>query len=666
MDGTAADYAWARDNLPNSLLVARDHPLSEQHADMLKDPVGTGKRHAQEWNAHQQRLGFDKAKTLILGINEPKVWDAGVPEALRKYTIALCDEATVYGLRVGAMQLSVGWPANKGGDTGPDWSPYHGVDNAIRHNHGALVVHEYWADDGPLENWGWWCGRVLKCPWQVPIIIGETGIDMYVKDASIHHAHRGWLGRMAPEQYARELAGYVSRMKDDSRYVGCAVFASDYVDDAWKSFDLERAYSAVLATPIPDVGPGPTPPDPTPPVTPPTPVPDEIDWDARLTARGCTLQPALVPSDPAPLVRVGRWFNEEEAQGRVNVFVRLLDENGNLATDVPVTWFWADGSETKRTERKSDPWLQSKGLPAEYSLDFSMYTTAPAYGIRIEGYSGDVIDGCGLGSIEQPDWNIHTSYYFEWKLSQVPEIILPPIDPPIPPFPPTGEIEAGIVIAPAGLNLRAGPSTDTAVLGTLRVGSTVLHDDEQDGWLHVIDGWVSGDYVGDAAATILSPTLPAPPGQLIWPVRNGRVTNWFGSREIDYSQWGLESHDGIDIGARSGEPVLCVADGVVKATGNDASGFGLYVRVWHPAHGFHSLYAHLSEIDVQDGQPAGQGDTLGAVGSTGNSSGPHLHMSFRVGSEEDYYRVHTGHKQGASDPMAIYAVINKSDPNLLI
>jgi hypothetical protein len=269
MDGGPPDYAWAKDNLPNSLVIARDWALSEQKADMFKDPVLTGKRHAREWNEHQKHLGFDKAKTLILGINEPQVWDAGVPEALRRYTIAMCDEATELGLRVGAMQLSVGWPANTGPATPPDWSPYHGIDNAIRKNNGALILHEYWADAGPTENWGWWCGRSLKCPWQVPIIIGECGIDMFVKDGSVAHNQRGWRGRESEQGYAAELAEYVGLMSADKRFAGCCVFAADFANREWFSFDIEPAYAAILAESIPNPPGEGTIPDPTPPGTPP-------------------------------------------------------------------------------------------------------------------------------------------------------------------------------------------------------------------------------------------------------------------------------------------------------------------------------------------------------------------------------------------------------------
>jgi len=312
MDGGPNDYAWVRDNLPNSLVVARDWALSEQHTDMLKDPVTTGTRHAQEWDKHANRLGFDRTKTFVLGINEPHVWEPGVPEALRAYTIALCEEASELGLRVGAMQLSVGWPANTGPDTPPNWEPWRGVDNAIRANNGALVLHEYFADAGPGEMWGWWAGRSLKCPWQVPIIIGECGIDMYVKDGSVAHASRGWQGRKEPAQYALELADYVGRMSADKRFVGCCVFAADFASHEWFSFDIERAYDAIVATPIPQpttppvdthipwVGNGPTP------VEPEAHIPEQPDntwqrsWPIVLKFEGGL---SLDPND------TGNWYN---------------------------------------------------------------------------------------------------------------------------------------------------------------------------------------------------------------------------------------------------------------------------------------------------------------------------------------------------------------------
>jgi len=109
-DGGPNDYAWVRANLPGALVLARDWALGEQKEDMRRAPIETGRRHAQEWNAHAERLGFDRAHTLVLGINEPEVWHdfSCVP-----YTVAFLDECTRLGLCAGALQLSVGWPANK-------------------------------------------------------------------------------------------------------------------------------------------------------------------------------------------------------------------------------------------------------------------------------------------------------------------------------------------------------------------------------------------------------------------------------------------------------------------------------------------------------------------------------------------------------------------------
>jgi murein DD-endopeptidase MepM/ murein hydrolase activator NlpD len=132
--------------------------------------------------------------------------------------------------------------------------------------------------------------RVLKCPWQVPIVIGETGIDMYVKDGSVSKHARGWHSRKSPEQYAAELADYVGRMSNDSRFAGCAVFAADFASQEWFSFDIEPAYQAILATPIvdppkPEQPPKPeNPPKPEPPIgeTPPVfPVGNAPLWPVR-------------------------------------------------------------------------------------------------------------------------------------------------------------------------------------------------------------------------------------------------------------------------------------------------------------------------------------------------------------------------------------------------
>ncbi len=106
----------------------------------------------------------------------------------------------------------------------------------------------------------------------------------------------------------------------------------------------------------------------------------------------------------------------------------------------------------------------------------------------------------------------------------------------------------------------------------------------------------------------------------IWPV-NGTVVSGFGMR------WG-RMHEGIDITASSGTPIWAAASGTVIHAGW-LGGYGNLVVVDHGG-GLSTAYAHASSILVGVGQSVSQGETLSLVGSTGNSSGPHLHFEVRV------------------------------------
>ncbi|MDQ3086926.1 MAG: peptidoglycan DD-metalloendopeptidase family protein [Actinomycetota bacterium] len=106
----------------------------------------------------------------------------------------------------------------------------------------------------------------------------------------------------------------------------------------------------------------------------------------------------------------------------------------------------------------------------------------------------------------------------------------------------------------------------------------------------------------------------------IWPV-NGTVVSGFGWR------WG-RMHEGIDISASTGTPIWAAAAGTVIHAGW-LGGYGNLVVVDH-GNGLATAYAHASAILVGVGQQVSQGETLSLVGSTGNSSGPHLHFEVRV------------------------------------
>ena len=125
--------------------------------------------------------------------------------------------------------------------------------------------------------------------------------------------------------------------------------------------------------------------------------------------------------------------------------------------------------------------------------------------------------------------------------------------------------------------------------------------------------------IRDAQAGSTGSGTPSAAG-FIWPV-DGPVVSGFGVR------WG-RMHEGIDIAATIGTPIRAAASGTVIHAGW-LGGYGNLVVVDH-GDGLATAYAHASAILVAVGQQVSQGDTLSLVGSTGNSTGPHLHFEVRV------------------------------------
>ena len=105
--------------------------------------------------------------------------------------------------------------------------------------------------------------------------------------------------------------------------------------------------------------------------------------------------------------------------------------------------------------------------------------------------------------------------------------------------------------------------------------------------------------------------------------RKFRFTSAFGYRRDPFSQQS-RFHAGDDFSCDTGTPVHATADGVVEQVRNEFSGYGLSVLVNH-GFGYQTRYAHLSRIDVTDGQPVRRGAQLGLSGNTGRSTGPHVH-----------------------------------------
>ncbi len=121
-------------------------------------------------------------------------------------------------------------------------------------------------------------------------------------------------------------------------------------------------------------------------------------------------------------------------------------------------------------------------------------------------------------------------------------------------------------------------------------------------------------HIADLARAQLVAAIPS-----IDPVDGAQVVGCFCYRTYPDSEF----HPGVDLGANYGDTVRAAAAGVVVANGYDG-GYGIKIDIDH-GNGYHTWYAHLSRVDVAVGTRVYKGETIAAVGSTGFSTGPHLH-----------------------------------------
>ncbi|QXG75362.1 M23 family metallopeptidase [Modestobacter sp. L9-4] len=129
----------------------------------------------------------------------------------------------------------------------------------------------------------------------------------------------------------------------------------------------------------------------------------------------------------------------------------------------------------------------------------------------------------------------------------------------------------------------------------------------------------------DAAVAAAAAAAEAARPEAVLPVQGARLTSGFGMR------WGT-LHAGIDFAAPIGTPEYAAMDGVVVRAGA-ASGFGLAVYIQHE-NGDVTVYGHMQEILVAEGQRVHAGDTIALLGNRGQSTGPHLHFEVHVGGIE--------------------------------
>lgn len=107
----------------------------------------------------------------------------------------------------------------------------------------------------------------------------------------------------------------------------------------------------------------------------------------------------------------------------------------------------------------------------------------------------------------------------------------------------------------------------------------------------------------------------------------GHLTSSYGPRMSPYAGR-IKMHEGIDVGAPSGTPIVAPADGIVTYSGAK-SGFGNFVQIDH-GYGVETIYGHASTLTVKRGQKVVRGDRIATIGNTGYSTGPHVHYEVRV------------------------------------
>jgi len=154
-----------------------------------------------------------------------------------------------------------------------------------------------------------------------------------------------------------------------------------------------------------------------------------------------------------------------------------------------------------------------------------------------------------------------------------------------------------------------------------------LSDEEVTAWLDSLSASVS---VGMSSATATHSWWSSLPYQLPLSRADGvRLSSGYGLRT--HPVLGVKRHhDGIDLATPAHAPVYATADGLVAGVHRSA-GLGLSVTLRH-GHGLQTVYGHLSRCDLRAGQSVRRGQRVGAVGSTGRSTGPHLHYALRQGS----------------------------------
>ena len=186
---------------------------------------------------------------------------------------------------------------------------------------------------------------------------------------------------------------------------------------------------------------------------------------------------------------------------------------------------------------------------------------------------------------------------------------------------------AGMLVAaaPAQAGTNGATAAVTAAEGAIDMskvsGAQVQGDDAQ--FTELFARWENPNPV----ASIVAPKVSVPSRM---PLEDARLTSDYGMRTHPVLKRRL-GHKGVDLAAPTGTPIYATADGFVSKAERFSS-YGNFVSIEHGAR-IQTRYAHMSSIAIAPGTRVSKGDLIGYVGSTGRSTGPHLHYEVRIDGE---------------------------------
>jgi murein DD-endopeptidase MepM/ murein hydrolase activator NlpD len=171
--------------------------------------------------------------------------------------------------------------------------------------------------------------------------------------------------------------------------------------------------------------------------------------------------------------------------------------------------------------------------------------------------------------------------------------------------------------------------------------------------------WITFEWTqsqGTVTPPVEPPIIVPVPEDLCHPLLGSIITQHFYQNPQNYRQFNLPGHNGTDFGGKSSRtPVLNIAKGVVAFVGNDVA-YGNYVRVKHQEGWFrcYTFFAHLDSISVAAGQVIEASVEIGKLGTTGNSTGVHLHLEVRLMLQDGTYLEGTPMPKGRVDPQSFF------------